>query len=151
MIKSQQKGFTLIELMIVIMIIVILVAFALPSYFNYIKQAKVTEAAVLFDGFKTEVSIWYVSKGIYPTFMDLKDRGVVYKGAFVKADYDDSMATAGTPQVCFTVTGFEAGKDSIGWKYIPDPADPSQMLWNCTAPESGCTTIENRYLPFTCL
>jgi type IV pilus assembly protein PilA len=148
--KSQPQGFMLIELVIVIMIIVIIVAFALSSYFNYIKQAKVTEAAVLFDGFKTNVSIWYMSKGTYPTFMDLKVRGIVYKGAFVEGYYDDSMATTGTPQVCFKVMGFEAGKDSIGWKYIHDPSFPDQMVWSCRAPESDCTTIRDRYLPFTC-
>ena len=55
MTKSQQKGVSLLELMIVVAIIAILASFAIPTYFSYIKTAKVSEASVLFDGFKTEL------------------------------------------------------------------------------------------------
>ncbi|BAP56755.1 PilE/Pilin [Thioploca ingrica] len=147
---KQQKGFTLIELMIVVAIIGILSAVAIPNYLDYIKKAKVVEASMLFAGFKTDLIISYSMKGTWPTFSELKDAGIVYKGTYVLADYNDAMAMSGTPQVCFRVMGFDIGKDSIGWKYIPSPSDPGQKVWSCKMSDSGCTTMESKYLPQSC-
>ncbi|BAP56754.1 PilE/Pilin [Thioploca ingrica] len=145
--QHQQEGVTLIELMIVVAIIAILAAFAVPAYFGYIKQAKVAEASVLFAGFKTNLMVSYAMKGTWPTFQELKDKGIVYRGTYVEGTYIDVP----DPQVCFKVIGFDVGKDSIGWKYIPSPSDPTQRVWSCKMPESGCTTINNIYLPSNCL
>jgi len=147
---KQQEGFNLIELMMVVAIIAILAAFAVPAYFGYIKQAKVAEASVLFAGFKTNLMVSYAMKGTWPTFQELKDKGIVYRGTYVIGDYNDAMATSGTPQVCFKVIGFDVGKDSIGWKYINPPSDPMQKVWSCKMAESGCTTIDSIYLPSNC-
>ena len=57
--KSLQKGFTLIELMIVIAIIGILAAIAIPAYQNYTIRAQVTEGLSLADDFKTAVAEFY--------------------------------------------------------------------------------------------
>lgn len=143
---KQQEGFTLIELMMVVAIIAILAAFAVPAYFGYIKQAKVAEASVLFAGFKTNLMVSYAMKGTWPTFQELKDKGIVYKGTYVEGTYIDVP----DPQVCFKVIGFDVGKDSIGWKYIPSPSDPMQKIWSCKMVESGCTTIDSIYLPSNC-
>jgi type IV pilus assembly protein PilA len=141
---KQQEGFTLIELMMVVAIIAILAAFAVPAYFGYVKQAKVAEASVLFAGFKTNLMILYAMKGTWPTFQELKDKGIVYRGTYVEGTYIDVP----DPQVCFKVIGFDVGKDSIGWKLIrPQPEPP---FWSCKASESGCTTIDRIYLPSNC-
>ena len=54
--KAVQKGFTLIELMIVIAIIGILAAIAIPAYQNYTIRSQVTEGLSLADGWKTSVA-----------------------------------------------------------------------------------------------
>lgn len=150
MTNSQQQGFTLIELTGVMVISGIVAAANIPTYQDYIKMSKVSEANALFADFKTQLMNSYSDEGRWPTFIELRDLGVVYKGVYTIASYSDAMATAGTPQVCFTVLGFDVGKDSIGWKYFKDPDNPKQQTWNCETSFSGCTTMEDKYLPKTC-
>ena len=149
MIKYEQKGFTLIELMIVVAIIGILAAVAIPAYQDYIKKSKVSEANTLFAGFKTEVMNVYSDKGTYPSFIDLKNGGIVYTGSYVTADYPDADATGGAPSVCFTVKGMDPGKDTVGWKLLPSVKDATQKVWKCKAGQS-CTKIDDKYLPKNC-
>src|SRR5271156_2242393 len=65
--KTLQKGFTLIELMIVIAIIGILAAIAIPAYQNYTIRAQVTEGLSLAAGWKTAISEYYAQNGAFPT------------------------------------------------------------------------------------
>lgn len=61
--KNPQKGFTLIELMIVVAIIGILAAIALPAYQDYTKRTHVSEGLTLAGGMKTAISEFYASNG----------------------------------------------------------------------------------------
>lgn len=61
--KNPQKGFTLIELMIVVAIIGILAAIALPAYQDYTKRTHVSEGLTLAAGMKTAISEFYASNG----------------------------------------------------------------------------------------
>jgi type IV pilus assembly protein PilA len=65
--KSIQKGFTLIELMIVVAIIAILAAIALSQYQDYVIRSQVSEGSSLADGVKTAVAEFYQNKGNFPT------------------------------------------------------------------------------------
>jgi type IV pilus assembly protein PilA len=65
MMKSIQKGFTLIELMIVVAIIGILAAVAIPAYGDYTARAQASEAFVLLDGLKTPLSELYTTSGLF--------------------------------------------------------------------------------------
>src|SRR5581483_3450616 len=62
----KQKGFTLIELMIVVAIIGILAAIAIPAYQDYITRSKVTELATAADACKTSVAEYYQSQNVFP-------------------------------------------------------------------------------------
>src|ERR1700744_1183598 len=64
--KKISRGFTLIELMIVIAIIGILAAIAIPAYQNYTIRAQITEGLTLADGWKTAIAEYYANTGSMP-------------------------------------------------------------------------------------
>ncbi|HGO9021565.1 TPA: pilin [Neisseria meningitidis] len=65
--NTLQKGFTLIELMIVIAIVGILAAVALPAYQDYTARAQVSEAILLAEGQKSAVTEYYLNHGKWPS------------------------------------------------------------------------------------
>jgi len=69
--RDAESGFTLIELMIVVAIIGILAAIAIPSYQEYIARAQATESVVLLGALRSPIVEYYDSQGALPTFADL--------------------------------------------------------------------------------
>lgn len=74
---QAQKGFTLIELMIVIAILGILVVVAIPTYQNYIGRAQASEALYLADNLKTEISIASAVNNRLPNAEDVSKQGAI--------------------------------------------------------------------------
>ncbi|ENW0406373.1 pilin, partial [Neisseria gonorrhoeae] len=95
--NTLQKGFTLIELMIVIAIVGILAAVALPAYQDYTARAQVSEAILLAEGQKSAVTEYYLNNGIWPK--DNTSAGVAssssIKGKYVeKVEVNNGVVTA---------------------------------------------------------
>ncbi|EMT6017378.1 pilin [Neisseria gonorrhoeae] len=97
--NTLQKGFTLIELMIVIAIVGILAAVALPAYQDYTARAQVSEAILLAEGQKSAVTEYYLNHGEWPA--DNGAAGVAsastIKGKYVKqVEVKNGVVTADT-------------------------------------------------------
>ncbi|ENV6111776.1 pilin, partial [Neisseria gonorrhoeae] len=83
--NTLQKGFTLIELMIVIAIVGILAAVALPAYQDYTARAQVSEAILLAEGQKSAVTEYYLNHGKWPS--DNSAAGVASSPTDIKGKY----------------------------------------------------------------
>ncbi|EPI0468973.1 pilin [Neisseria gonorrhoeae] len=90
--NTLQKGFTLIELMIVIAIVGILAAVALPAYQDYTARAQVSEAILLAEGQKSAVTEYYLNNGEWPK--DNASAGVASTPTDIKGKYVESVTVA---------------------------------------------------------
>ena len=137
--KKVQQGFTLIELMIVVAIIGILAAIAIPAYNDYTGRAQVSEAVELLGGLKTPLAEFYHENGAFPT--SLGSLGTIVTGG----KYVNGMAingTAGTVTSTFKTAGVNAG---ISGTTIVLSYATATNKWTC-----GPGTTPTQYVPKAC-
>ncbi|EMT5387792.1 pilin [Neisseria gonorrhoeae] len=158
--NTLQKGFTLIELMIVIAIVGILAAVALPAYQDYTARAQVSEAILLAEGQKSAVTEYYLNHGIWPE--DNDKAGVAsasdIKGKYVKeVKVEKGVVTA---QMASTGVNKEIkGKKlslwarrengSVKW-FCGQPVKRDKAKDNDDVTKDDAGKIETKHLPSTC-
>jgi type IV pilus assembly protein PilA len=143
--KQLQKGFTLIELMIVVAIIGILAAVAIPAYQDYIARSQVGEAVNLMAGGKTPLAEFYADKGVWPAAAT-SVMGTT-AGKYTNAITLTVGANQTTPQLTLTATMKGAGsvnKQIAGGTITLETLDGGK-IWTCKV-----GTISAKYVPGAC-
>ena len=145
--KNVQKGFTLIELMIVVAIIAILAAIAIPQYQNYITKSQFSESQTIADGLKTPIVEYYNQTGACPTNNTTGFVGTTsYAGKYVASA---SIAASGTGSCAITLTFNSTG---VSTPLQGNTVVVAGQVNNGGAVTWSCKTdkIKGRYLPQVC-
>ena len=140
---QMQKGFTLIELMIVVAIIGILAAVAIPAYQDYIARSQASEGVELLAGGKTPFSEYFADKGVWPAYATsvmgtVKGKYVSTISIFSGAGGSGSL----TLEAQMKATGVSSGIQS---KKIDLVTSNGGKNWTCQRGD-----IDNKYLPGAC-
>ena len=134
--RAAQKGFTLIELMIVVAIIGILAAIALPAYQDYTTRAQVSEALSLAQGARIGVTEYWQSEG---ELADAADLGITpgdVTGPYVTGvDVEDGVITVSYD-----------GRETFELVLAPDLSSGASVAWQCGTAEEG----NYRFVPANC-
>ncbi|MBQ9578728.1 MAG: pilin [Ottowia sp.] len=149
---AKQTGFTLIELMIVVAIIGILAAIALPAYQDYVARTQMSEALVLASGQKTAVTEYWTSKGQPPA--NNTEAGAAAPSQ-IKGKYVESVTivpSSGAAQIRAKMAPTGVAKGIQGRALVLTGSFPTQssdqggvaVSWDCSSNASP------RYLPAAC-
>lgn len=148
--KQVQKGFTLIELMIVVAIIGILAAVAIPSYQDYTARAQVTEAMGLTSGFKTALAEFYSDRGDFSAVGNPTAFNTTITGKYV-ATIDFDNADGQTISVIATMKGPGSAAKGVASETFAIGTTDGGSTWLCgTLEPNGETSLDSKYVPGAC-
>lgn len=161
LLKQKQRGLTLLELMVVVTVIGVLAAFAIPVYDDYTTRVKIAEGIQLAERAKTAVAVYYGDKGSAPA--DNATAGLPVKAHF-KTNYVESIEVKnGHVIISYLTSAFPAldGGTNEANEELPDknvlkiafskPDDRANILWECGAGGNpNPTTVPDEFLPVDC-
>ena len=141
--KKLIRGFTLIELMIVISIMGILAAIALPTYQDYIARAQALDAVKSTEGLKTDIASYYWQTGSFPDSGNaVMDAAAALKGKYYSANGVKIEAGRGSITTSFD-EGANCGKNVV---FIPTTNSVNRQIitWRCEG------SVGKNRIPSTC-
>ncbi|MGH8182190.1 MAG: pilin [Rhodanobacteraceae bacterium] len=154
----MQKGFTLIELMIVVAIIAILAAIAIPAYQNYLIRTQVTEGMTLMDGAKIGSQEYFSNRGYLPannTSAGIPPAASIL-GKYVTSVTVSGGGAAGTNGIITAAFGANANAAIDGGSLQLTGTPPggtgntgTTIIWSCVT-QAGTKPVAPKYLPASC-
>ena len=147
--KKLQQGFTLIELMIVVAIIGILAAIAIPAYQDYTQRAQIGEAFTIVSAAKTAIAEYAQTNGVYPPAADITALALdIGSPAGQYVDTVTVTADTGVIVAAMKATGVGADIASKSVTLTPPAAlaglAGTAFVWTCTS------DALQKYLPKSC-
>ena len=143
--QRKVSGFTLIELMIVVAIIAVLAAIAIPAYQNYLIRAQVTEGTTLASGAKAAVWDYVSNTGNFPPS---NQTAGLPAPASISGKYVSGVSVTGG-KITVSFAGPQANLAIHGQQLVLSPSmGTGSITWTCNS--SAGTTLDSKYLPSSC-
>ncbi len=145
--RAVQQGFTLIELMIVVAIIGILAAVALPAYQDYTTRAKVSEVVLAASGARTALSEYVAASGAFPA--DSSSAALAGQSSKYVASIDYAYISASSAGVTVTAQG-DSNITSKTVRLIGSISATSNGVVSWVCGPGTTSAMDTKYLPASC-